>query len=546
MTNSLLNIQLAWIRHTLWKPFLEKTKNPKAIQIQLLQSILKKNRHTVYGYEHLFSEIKTYEQYIEQVPINEFEDLQSYIAKSENSKEATLTKAQALLYMQTSGTTDNPKNIPLTRSSLRALKKSQAVFALAHHTGIKNIFDGSILAISGSHIEGTLDNGKPFGSMSGLIGECMPHFLKKKYLVPDFISKASDYQLKYLLIAALALAERDITWMVSANPTTFFKLVQVIEENLPGLIEVLETGTSKRLPEDFRRYGKYRFIADKDRVRELKTLSRASAISFKQLWPNLKAVTTWTGGNCSLLIPKLKQLVSRETRVIELGYIASEFRGSLNVDVTNNVCVPTFNENFFEFIEPTHWDAGDRHQTKTLDQLEIGKQYYVIATTRSGLYRYFINDIVEITGRFNQTPQIHFVQKGKGITNLTGEKLTEFQVIKAMDMLARGNGLGGAFFILFADPQTLQYRLFIESHPYPKLSKRLDRALSEINIEFTAKLKSGRLLPTQVTFLKQGCAEAYKQHCLAEGQRENQFKTVRLQNMGDCSFDFQPHVLPPE
>ena len=88
-------------------------------------------------------------------------------------------------------------------------------------------------------------------------------------------------------------------------------------------------------------------------------------------------------------------------------------------------------ENFFEFVEKSLWEAGEP-VFLSLDEIEEGEQYYVFTTTQGGLYRYDIDDIIEVTGRFNETPTIRFVQKGKGITNLTGEKLYESQLIQAI------------------------------------------------------------------------------------------------------------------
>ena len=61
-----------------------------------------------------------------------------------------------------------------------------------------------------------------------------------------------------------------------------------------------------------------------------------------------------------------------------------------------------------------------------------GRRYYVLFTTAAGLYRYFMNDLVEVTGFFHRTPLLRFVQKGKGVTSLTGEKLYEAQAIEAV------------------------------------------------------------------------------------------------------------------
>ena len=93
--------------------------------------------------------------------------------------------------------------------------------------------------------------------------------------------------------------------------------------------------------------------------------------------------------------------------------------GTVVIDANSDSGVPIINENFYEFIEKDDWDLGNK-DFKTIKEIKEGKQYYIIVTTPYGLYRYFINDIIEVTGRFNNTPAIKFVQKERGVTNITG------------------------------------------------------------------------------------------------------------------------------
>ena len=75
----------------------------------------------------------------------------------------------------------------------------------------------------------------------------------------------------------------------------------------------------------------------------------------------------------------------------------------------------------------------------------MDREYYIFFTTTSGLYRYDINDVIKVTGRYNQTPQIIFLRKGRGMTNITGEKLSVNQVIEAVQSRrARNRSLAGA------------------------------------------------------------------------------------------------------
>ena len=86
-----------------------------------------------------------------------------------------------------------------------------------------------------------------------------------------------------------------------------------------------------------------------------------------------------------------------------------------------------------------------------------------MVTTAGGLYRYAMNDLVEVTGVHRATPLLRFVQKGRGVTNLTGEKLYEAQVIEAVQAAAAAHGRHPPFFLMVADEAAPGYRLFVET-----------------------------------------------------------------------------------
>jgi hypothetical protein len=69
--------------------------------------------------------------------------------------------------------------------------------------------------------------------------------------------------------------------------------------------------------------------------------------------------------------------------------------------------------NVLEFHPADDDREPDGDSLLPLDRLETGARYFVFVTTSSGLYRYDMNDIVEVVGRFRNTPMLRFVQKGK-------------------------------------------------------------------------------------------------------------------------------------
>ncbi|MEM7617279.1 MAG: GH3 auxin-responsive promoter family protein, partial [Pseudomonadota bacterium] len=474
--------------------------------------------------------IKSYEDFILNVPIHSYEDLRLYIKDQEKYQKNFINISQPVLYAQTSGTTDTPKYIPILKNSLRQYKKSQHIVAYTEYKDISKVYDGKILAIVSPAIEGELKSKTPYGSMSGLIYQSMPRFFYNKYVVPPKIFQINDYDLKYYLISAFALAEQDITLIATANPSTILKINAVISEQWDNLVTEVELGN------------KYGLRPNPKRAQDLRELySNKAKYIFADLWPNLKSVTTWMDGSCAVLIPILRKLLSQSTKIVEMGYISSEFRGSINIDVINNKCIPTIHENFFEFVERDEWENKNSNFL-TIENIKKGKQYYVFVTTQNGLYRYFINDIIEVNGRFNKTPTINFVQKGKGVTNITGEKLYESQVIAAIQAFKKEIDLEFDFFVMIANQKSLGYSLYIETEQLIGSAKTFEKHLSNLNIEFKQKRNSGRLKPTSIMLLKSGTADSYKKYCIKNGQREGQFKMINLQYQQECSFNFDKYI----
>lgn len=536
--NARMHAHMIGVKHQWWKPFLKQTQNPQVVQQALLERILATQAPTIFGQKHGLDRLCGYHEFRLGVPIHTYEDLRSSIQAQEDLKLPHLNHEQPVSYALTSGTTGKPKMIPLLPRTNQMLRHYQLLSTYAQYQGIAKIFQGKMLVIAGQEVEGYLESGTPYGSMSGLLAAALPSVLQSKQFLPEAFHGIEEYQEKYLYLTAWALSEPDLSVVATANPSTFLKLLEVGRQHFPQLVEQLEL-SHKNPPVGIVPIPRPTL----KRLRDLQAfLGHEDQLTVEALWPKLQAVVTWTGGSSGVLVPKLKSRLSSNTAIVEMGYLSSELLGSLNVDVQANQCVPTFHENFFEFVEQTDWDA-DRPNTVTLDQVEIGKRYYVLVTTMNGLYRYFMNDLIEVTGWFYETPTIRFVQKGKGVTNLTGEKLYEFHVMHAVEAIQEAYQTTVDFYVMLADPLTLQYTLYAEHPPLDFfVGYKLEQHMGKTNVEFQAKRESERLQPLRIVYLQPGTGEAYKTYCLQQGQRDAQFKVVRLQYAKDCSFNFDKYV----
>ena len=71
-------------------------------------------------------------------------------------------------------------------------------------------------------------------------------------------------------------------------------------------------------------------------------------------------------------------------------------------------------------------------------------------TTAGGLYRYNIHDLVRCVGFHGRAPVIEFLNKGAHFSSLTGEKLSEHQVIAAVEEAQQKVGLQLRSYLLLA------------------------------------------------------------------------------------------------
>ena len=93
--------------------------NPREAQRQFLLRLLHKNRRTSYGRMCRFASITSEEEFRTAVAVIEYADLAPYIEEIKKGKQNVLTAEAVIALSQTSGTTAEPKLIPMTPAALR-------------------------------------------------------------------------------------------------------------------------------------------------------------------------------------------------------------------------------------------------------------------------------------------------------------------------------------------------------------------------------------------------------------------------------------------
>jgi len=78
----------------------------------------------------------------------------------------------------------------------------------------------------------------------------------------------------------------------------------------------------------------------------------------------------------------------------------------------------------------------------------VGRKYSVIVTTGGGLYRYRLNDLIEVVDFYHQCPLIRFIGRQSKVVDLCGEKLNEEFVRTVVTDILTKRQLNPAFWMM--------------------------------------------------------------------------------------------------
>lgn len=526
------------------RPFIKAVDDPAEAQQQVLRSILERNRDTEYGREFGFDQIRNFADYRRRVPIVSYEDIRTRIDRMTRGETNVLTAETPVLFSQTSGTTGKPKFIPVTPTCQK--HGGTATWLFFAHRDHPEMFAGKLITIVSPAVEGRTPSGIPFGSTSGMVVRELPKIVQKTYAVPYEVFEIDDYNAEYYALLRFGLAD-SVSFIGTANPSSVLMLAEMADRLADPLIRDIrdgKLGSEFEIEKSLRDVLEPKLRPDPDRARQLEDLrkSRGGRLLPADYWPQMALIGCWKGGTVSSYIERLPEWFDPDGQgmppVRDMGYLASEARMSIPVSDHGAGGVLTVHLNLFELVPAEEvYDRPDNPESWTVlgvDEVEIGREYHVIVTTTGGLYRYDINDVIEVVDRWHGTPVVVFRRKGRGMTNLTGEKICVNHLIEAMDRAVDTDGIEVAHFKAEADSRESRYVFKVEfsSDPDEDTARRflgaMDEALGECNLEWRSKRASDRLKGPILQVMKSGWYERGKQKLAAEGMRLFQAKTILL------------------
>jgi hypothetical protein len=483
-----------------------------AVQDARLLEKVRRNADSDFGRDHGFDEIRCYDDFARHVPILRYEDHAPYVERVKRGEPQALfgPRERVLMFALTSGTTSEPKYIPVTQTFLNETRRGWNAFGMKALLDHPDAFLRVILQVTSRMDEHRTEAGIPCGAITGLMARTQKRIVRRYYCTPLVVAEIDDARAKYYTIMRLALPE-DVAFMITANPATQLKLARTAEAHAEQLIRDIHDGTlwdALPIDEPIRAALAPRLGPRPETARRLERIAADRGRLLPKDYWHLSFLANWLGGTMGLYLREFPAYFG-ETPVRDIGLIASEGRISVPTEDATPAGLLEITSHFYEFVPREEHDAA-RPTALRAHEVELGKEYFILLTTSSGLYRYDIGDLVRVVGFRGEAPVIEFLSRGSHISSLAGEKLTEHQVIEAMHRAARCCGAPIDMFVLAArwgDPP--YYVLHVEpvgrsADFAAQLASDLDRALIDGNIEYASKRRTGRLGEVRANVLPPG------------------------------------------
>ncbi|MCR5820502.1 MAG: GH3 auxin-responsive promoter family protein [Bacteroidaceae bacterium] len=464
----------------------------KEIQLGVLKRLISKAGRTEWGRKHGYSGPMAYEAWASQTPVNTYEDLKGDIDRMRHGEPDILWPGNIRWYAKSSGTTnDKSKFIPVSPDGLKDTHYAGGTDSVAAYLRLhpeSRILDGRTLILGGSHAPNYNLRNSLVGDLSAILIENINPLVNMLRVPEKRVALLSDFEQKRELIAQDAM-KRDVR-SISGVPSWMLSV----------LSRVLELSGKKNLSE---------------------------------VWPNMEVF--WHGGVA--FTPYREQyhhlIPSAGMHYMET-YNASEGFFGIQTDPSDPAMLLMLDYGvFYEFI-PMDEIEREKPTVLPLWEVEAGRNYAMVITTSSGLWRYEIGDTV----RFTSTAPYKFVITGrtKFFINAFGEELIVDNAEQGLKEACRQTGAEVLEYTaapVFMDEHgQCRHQWLIEFAHMPEDTEQfaliLDQALQEINSDYEAKrFKDITLQRLQIITARKGL---FNDWLKSKGKLGGQHKVPRLSN----------------
>jgi hypothetical protein len=480
-------------------------KYPIEVQNEVLDDLLRSAEKTKWGKHYRYSEIKSSATYRERVPLQTYEDLKPYVQRLKEGEQNLLWSSDIQWFAKSSGTTsDRSKFIPVSKESLEDChyKGGKDLLAIYNHNHPNNgVYEGKSLVLGGSSQINSFRKDSYYGDLSSIIINNLPFWAEIRRIPEKHIALMDGWENK---IEAMAqnIKHEDVTNMVGVPSWTLVLLRRVLE------------------------------ITGKNDISEV--------------WPNLQ-LYMHGGVNFGPYEAQFKSIINLpHTRYYETYNASEGFFGLQDTANGHDLLLLLDYGIYYEFIDFA-LSHLDQPPTKTLEEVEVGKNYELVISTNAGLWRYRIGDTVEFTSLFPF--KIKVTGRTKHFINAFGEELIIDNAENALAeacmkancsineytagpvYMSEQSSSGGHEWLIEFERAPADMTLFVST---------LDTALRNLNSDYDAKRTGNLNLRSPI--IKTMPKNSFHSWLKSKGKLGGQHKVPRLSNNRDIIEELLENV----
>ncbi len=462
------------------------------LQRKQLQSLLSAASQTEWGKKYDYKTIKSYEEFSQRVPLQQYDDIKPYVTRMINGEKDVLWRSAVKWYAKSSGTTnDKSKFIPVTPEILKHCHYKggldTVILYLRNHPESRFVSKKSLI-LGGSHSPSPLNSRSHCGDLSAVLLQNINPFVNMLRIPSKRIILMDEWESKIKAIVE-STWDKDVC-SLSGVPSWMLVLIKAV---------LKKTGKE--------------YLTD--------------------VWPNLE-VFFHGGISFKPYREQYQALIPSDRMHYMETYNASEgfFGIQDNPNDPSLLLMQDYNI-FYEFI-PIAEVGSENPTVLPLEAVELGKNYAMVISTSSGLWRYQIGDTV----RFTSLSPHKFVITGrtKHFINAFGEELMVDNADRAISLVSHQTGAvvkeytAAPLFML--DKAKGRHQWFIEFEKLPEsvetFALLLDKALQSLNSDYEAKrYKEISLQPLEIVIAHEGSFYTWLKE---KGKLGGQHKIPRLSN----------------
>ncbi len=448
----LVNQVFRWYLQQRYKDLQRTIQHPAETQQALLRQLIEATKHTEWGKSYNYRSIRTPEDFAAQVPLQDYDSLKPYIRRMMHGEKDVLWGGQVRWFSKSSGTTsDKSKFIPVSTQNFKEchIRGTWDTMTLFYH----NRPDARQFELKSMVMGGSLAKFEPYpntlvGDVSAIMIQHMPVIGRPFYTPDRKTALLSEWETKLELLAQSAINEPNVV-MIGGVPTWTVVLFRRMLE-LTGKKNILE------------------------------------------IWPNFQV---YIHGGVSFMPYKkqFEEFFPSEHVSYQEIYNASEGYFAVQDDFkVEDMLLLLNNGVYYEFLPMEEWDK-EYPKAVPLWEVKAGKNYAMVISTNSGLWRYTPGDTVIFTS--TNPYKIRITGRTKQFVNAFGEEVMVENTDKALaetcgqldaivtdytvaPIYFSGTGKGGhEWLIEFEKPP----------HDLDHFTTKLDINLQKLNSDYEAK-----------------------------------------------------------